>query len=555
MSAFTSAECEALRRVARDFDAASADRKSAALADLAARAPADAETLVAWHDALLFLLAYPQTPALRALCEAELARCADLAEEAAAGAELPDALHGSGLPGTHLAVTFNLQVARWLARRFPATTSLHAVRGDVGTLRRILCETLPAIEFETLAEQADEASGYLAALGADRAPDRLGWLLTQIEALTVPERLRRKLYNDLDAFVRIASTREGLSRTTLRGLDRPIHFHETPLARREDARALLDAPLPDAIALDTAQRDRLLIAARGLLALLGRQTDPISDCDGQGVYAYDMGRGVVIALYSAQPADRPPLDSHVGMMLFKNGLPVAYGGGWPFLGACKIGINIFEPYRGGESHFLFLSVLRAYRGLFGINRFIVERYQFGRNNPEGIASGAYWFYYRLGFRSMRRDLDEIATAEWAKLTAEPGYATPRETLIAFTQTHMELRLPGCPDSYDYLDPADLSRAVTRAIAERFAGERAAFRAWMQARLDAALPEAQARAPRAFDDLGPALALVPDLTDWSAQEREDVIAVLEAKDAPDERAYFMQLGAHPRLGQALARLGA
>ena len=42
-----------------------------------------------------------------------------------------------------------------------------------------------------------------------------------------------------------------------------------------------------------------------------------------------------------RPDRRGPLDSHVGMMLFKNGVPVAYGGGWPFAGSCRIGVNVF----------------------------------------------------------------------------------------------------------------------------------------------------------------------------------------------------------------------
>lgn len=557
MTAFTLADCEALRRLSRDFDGVSAARKAEAIDALSRRAPGDDDALVAFHDALLFLLAYPQTEALRAQALRALEAVADQVEAIAAQAgdePLSDALHGSGLPGTRIAVTFNLQVARWLSRRFPRDAGLHAVRGAVAGLRRILSQTLPPIEFETLAVDPDDAQDYLAELGADRAPDALAWLIGQCDALAVPERLRRKLYDDLECFVRIASTRDGLSRTTLRGLDRPIFFHTAPLARREDARRLLDEPLPDEIALDADDRDRLLTAARGLLALLGRQTDPISDCDGRGVYAYDLGRGVVVALFSAAPADRPPLDSHVGMTLFKNGLPVAYGGGWPYLGTCKIGINIFEPYRGGESHFLFLSVLRAYRWLFGVQRFIVERYQFGRNNPEGIASAAYWFYYRLGFRSMRGDLDALAGAEWETLSTRKGYATPRETLLAFTEAHMELRLPGCPEGYDYADPADLSRAVTTAIVRDYDGDRAAFLVAMRGRLGALLPGVETRAPHAFADLGPALMLIPDLEAWSAQEREDVVRLLEAREAPDERAWHRRLRAHPRLGDALARAG-
>jgi hypothetical protein len=104
---------------------------------------------------------------------------------------------------------------------------------------------------------------------------------------------------------------------------------------------------------------------------------------------------VAIALYTMAPGRRLPLDSHVGFMLFKNSLPVAYGGAWPFLGTAKIGVNIFAPYRGGESAHLFCKVLRVYSQRFGIGHFIAEPSQFGgatrRLSPRLV-------YYRLGFR-------------------------------------------------------------------------------------------------------------------------------------------------------------
>ena len=33
-----------------------------------------------------------------------------------------------------------------------------------------------------------------------------------------------------------------------------------------------------------------------------------------------------------------------------------------------------------------------------MGRFVVEPSQFGGTNKEGLLSGAFWFYYRLGFR-------------------------------------------------------------------------------------------------------------------------------------------------------------
>ena len=43
-------------------------------------------------------------------------------------------------------------------------------------------------------------------------------------------------------------------------------------------------------------------------------------------------------------------------------------------------------------------------------KFVVKPYQFGKGNPEGLKSGAFWFYYRLGFRPVRDDIREQAAA-------------------------------------------------------------------------------------------------------------------------------------------------
>ena len=153
--------------------------------------------------------------------------------------------------------------------------------------------------------------------------------------------------------------------------------------------------------------------ARATLALLARETDPVTWPAVDGVRWFDLGRGMTIALYPMHPARRFALDSHVGFLLFKNGLPVAYGGGWPFLGSCRIGVNVFPAYRGGESALLFCQVLRTYAQRYGVARFVVEPYQFGAGNREGLQSGALWFYWRLGFRPVDARAAALGAAEFA----------------------------------------------------------------------------------------------------------------------------------------------
>lgn len=109
-----------------------------------------------------------------------------------------------------------------------------------------------------------------------------------------------------------------------------------------------------------------------------------------------------------------PLESYVGYTLFKNEFPVAYGGAWVFGERADFGINIFDAFRGGESGYMFCQLLRVFRQVFQINYFLVEAFQYGLDNPEGIDSAAFWFYYRYGFKPLNKEINMIANIEYKK---------------------------------------------------------------------------------------------------------------------------------------------
>ena len=126
---------------------------------------------------------------------------------------------------------------------------------------------------------------------------------------------------------------------------RPRSWRRGPISiaanckRGVDPQALISRPLAPPRALTRAQRRHVLDAGRAMLASLGRETDALAAAEPEGVEYHVLGRGVAIALYTMAPGRRLPLDSHVGFMLFKNSLPVGYGGAWPFLGTAKVGVN------------------------------------------------------------------------------------------------------------------------------------------------------------------------------------------------------------------------
>jgi hypothetical protein len=155
--------------------------------------------------------------------------------------------------------------------------------------------------------------------------------------------------------------------------------------------------------------------------------------------------------------------------MFKNGYPMSYGGAWLFGRRALVGINIFEAFRGGESAFVFAQLLRCYKMAFGAAYFEVEPYQFGKNNPEGIRSGAFWFYHRFGFRPVDGKLRELADMEYGKISQTKGYRTPPETLKRLTGSNLYVFFD--KGRARPINPSLLSEYVTQCINNRYNGDR------------------------------------------------------------------------------------
>ena len=133
-------------------------------------------------------------------------------------------------------------------------------------------------------------------------------------------------------------------------------------------------------------------------------------------------------------------------------------------------MNIFEPYRGGESGYMMAQVLRTYRQTFRIDYFEVDAHQFGLDNPDGIASGAYWFYHRHGFRSIDATLAALAASEKAKIERRPGHRSSAKTLLALTGSNVALNFGGRVPMHIF----DITTEVTKLTARRFHSNRLAM---------------------------------------------------------------------------------
>jgi hypothetical protein len=188
------------------------------------------------------------------------------------------------------------------------------------------------------------------------------------------------------------------------------------------------------------EKQKLIRVIKNAMVMTERETDPITYMKEDTLRLYHLERGVSVALYGMVPERQLPMESYIGYTLFKNGYPAAYAGGWVFGWRSDYGLNIFEQFRGGESAYMVAQVFRVYRQLFNINYFQVEPTQFGLDSKEGIATGVFWFYYKLGFRPVDLRLRQLAKKEYVKISSTKGYRSSEETLIKFTNSNIFLKL-------------------------------------------------------------------------------------------------------------------
>jgi hypothetical protein len=520
-----------------------------ALAVLRVRRPRD---LAALHAHLLFLAAFPDDAAVRAAATAGLA--AFEARMRGLRARVLATLEDQGLARTTSRHSFEAPVARWLAERFGADAEIdwRSIVDSSGIDFLLGLVTSRAEQDGLESDRLTTRQWLRRAKGGAPLTD-LAWLLRELTRQRATHALWQALYDQ--AGIPLAwrlRDREGAA--THNALPWPaVHFRGRGLRRLPpDPRRLIARPLDAITCLDARRAEEVLDVTRAALTSRCREVYAISYANPEEVYLADLGEGTELALIGVLPERRLSLESNYGYLLLSNGVPVGYAGGTPLYRQANTGINIFEPFRGSEAAFLCAQTLRAFRTLFGVRRFVLNPYQIGAGNREAIESGAFWFYYRLGFRPVTAELDALAAAEHARRLATPRFRTPPEILERLAAVDVELVLPGARprDRFDETWLAELSVLASEALAGMGGGSRERDAELLGAGIARALgvrglgrwPVAERAA---FTSLAPLVSLL-DLDSLDAGARAGLVRVLRAKGAPREAPYVRLAAADPHL---------
>jgi hypothetical protein len=507
----------------RRFQPASAGQLERLLAQLATRRFTDPAALIRLHETLLFLRAYPLTPAVGRLADAILfsfaARIAPLEDDLGAFEE-PEV---SGIAGTSFAAVFSYEVARRLAALHPRNIEI-ACHDQIDKLGPVLARFLPLLEEDWPVEAHVPYRQWIAAAHPRGVTD-LAWLLEKLAVF--PPRARAELYNALGFPLLWDIGNARTSRSRLRLPLRKLYCHQEPLLRRSDVSLLteLDAPPLPVRRLSRPEARRILDLILDTSAMRYRELYGFSHPDESAVSHAHAGRGVDIFFFGVPPAWRLPLRAYHAGMFFKNGVPAGYVELLSLFERAEIGFNLYYTFREGESAWLYARLLRLFRQVLGVTCFSIDPYQIGLENLEAIDSGAFWFYRKLGFRPVDPAIAALVAREERRMARTPEYRSSKRTLQKLASSYLIFEGAGAePGAWDTFRVRNLGLAVTRHPTNQ-----------------------------SSPALAQVISLIPDLPRWPQPDKAAVAGILHAKRGASEARYLRLMQRHPRLRAAFLAL--
>ncbi len=358
-----------------------------------------------------------------------------------------------------------------------------------------------------------------------------------------------------------AASAASASRTLLRMPGERPYFQRGPLrGRTRHLAAEIARPLKRVRPAGRSRARAWIDCVRCALSVRERELYPIALASEGEVYEVPVGRGVRIVLFGMLAERRLPIETDYGAFVVRNGMPIGYGVAALLFDRVEIAVNIFPTFRQGESSFVFEQFARLFRHQFGSRVFLVERYQLGHENDEGLDAGSFWFYYKLGFRPVDPKVRALADAEASRLARERGARTGRRMLKRLARSNVAFAPDGAlPSAEREISLTRIGLAVSRSIEERFAGDkRQAERvcAGEAAKILGASGRGEWSADEraAFARLSPLVVILPGIEGWPARDRRALIRLLRAKGSRLEGTYAILACGNARFQGALEALG-
>jgi hypothetical protein len=413
----------ALQPLRNRFGAEAASAKCALLKHLARARLRTAREVERLHELLCFMRAYPDDARLLAMVRrmlAGFARRADLRAQR-------EALESSGIAGCAIRFPFFWPSARWLARHWPERIKLDRLDRAAG---RAIGELL-GVDRRRLS--GFDALDRIRPRGASDAVH----FIRLVEAMPGDEFAKEAFYDAIEPVIEIHPGRGTPNRTLAWHATGPIAWQRAALDRaRPDLAAEIHRPPRRVRRVSARDGERLLDLARAAMATRSRDLDAFAYGDARDLRLVEDGGGLAFSLNGVIATRHPAHATPHGALTLMNGVPIGYLQLDIAVPVAEVSFNTFPTFRDGEAARVFARALAMARHVLGARAFSIEPYQLGQGNHEAIESGAWWFYFKLGFRPRDAEARRLARCELARLRAAPGRRSSEATLRKLARAHL-----------------------------------------------------------------------------------------------------------------------
>ena len=512
-----------------------------------------AEEVLRLHEHLCFLRAYPDNGAVLAQVVRMLERFSQRADLHRHRVDLAD----TGICGTVIHYPFFWPTARWIAERWPTLFYIDWEKVEnPQPLATAMSLLVPFLESYWLRVREPEPREAIRILCGSRTTDGV-FYVSRVEMMPGNDVTREAFFDGLDTPLLLRPGPGTPSRTLACYGRSPIVFRKaSPDRSRPDLLLELARPPRSVRAVSAREGQRLIDLARESMVTRERDLDNFAYGDARDVRIMDDGDGLQWAVIGTLPPRRPILRATYGMLTLRNGVPIGYVGVDALFKCADLSYNTFQTFRGGEAAFVFGRTLAAIAWLFGSQSFTMEPYQLGHRNDEGIESGAWWFYYKLGFRPRNSRIRRLARRELRRMKTRPSHRSSKRTLQRLAEDYLYFETPKARAPF-WPRIAELGAKTARHLAGLAAADReTALRLCLEETrrlLNAPPRRAPAEVLAAWENWSPIVSILPDIERWSREERVNLAKVISAKGGRRDSDYLALFDKHPQLGPALRRL--
>ncbi len=544
-----------LEKLRNRHDEQSKNEKLLLLTSLQNRRFTGAEQIERFHDLLCFFRAYPDNAEILSRVD----QCLDTFSSRSDLHRYRNELASSGIAGTPIDYRFFYPMAVWLTKHWGEY--LHIDWPEIDDPEKLMA-IIPLLTSYGESAQFDDfefsAREWLQRLKGQDETDA-GFLIKRINTLYRNAFEREALHDNLNLAFRLMPGPDTPSMTHARVLGQAVSFvKNTKRAKRPNLRRVIKQLDIQIRKTGESEGEKLIDLARTAMVTHERDIDAFSQGDSRDVRMVDCGDGLQFICIGTLPERRYSLPGLYGFLNLKNGVPIGYFQISVLFEMAEISFNTFSSFRGSDAALIYARALAMTHRIFGVRTFVLDSYQLGYGNKEGLLSGVWWFYYKLGFRPRNRAIQQLVREQLGMMKRQPGHRSTLETLNRLAEDYMYFELDPKQKNDNLFPPSwNIAPAISAYLAQRFGADRekGLRRCAREAATKLGLKKPPVLSPderRAWDAWAPLILNLTGIENWSRQNRHKLLKIVKAKAGRRESDYIRLAAQHKPLQRAIMK---